>query len=98
MTTPETYSLIEKIRAELRELDFTPLSDAELARKREAMADAEQNNAIEDLASPPEELALGEMLLEERAPHSVHEFAVRRYLEETMREPLRGEIFPDNPY
>ena len=91
------FPVVETIRAEIRKMDFTPLNDDELADMRERLADAVQNNAIEDLDQNPVEVALDSMLLEERAPLEIQKYATRRYLEiDVMDGESLEQLFEDH--
>ena len=57
---------IEAIRAEVRAMDFTRGSPAEVAMWREDMAESRANLAIEGMIPTPNEDAFFDMLLDER--------------------------------
>lgn len=79
-------ALVERIRAEIREISFQPVDDAEVARIREADLDSKASSEFEGSYRDRDEVLLAKMLLEERAPLDVRTFAVRRLLEETIGE------------
>jgi len=56
---------IEAIRAEVRAMDFTRGTPAEVAMWREDMADSRANLVIEDMIPTPNEDAFFDMLLDE---------------------------------
>jgi len=56
---------IEAIRAEVRAIDFTRGTPAEVAMWREDMADSRANLVIEDMIPTPNEDAFFDMLLDE---------------------------------
>ena len=91
----ESTALVEKIRTEIRGLDFKPLDDQALTEMRAAIEAAVKSAEIEDSHRTPAEVALHKMLLEERAPEEVRRFAVRRFLEGTVSDgrSLAGTVF-----
>ena len=95
----ESTPLVEKIRTEIRALDFKPLDDQALTEMGAAIDAAVKSAEIEDSHRTPAEIALHKMLLEERAPEEVRRFAVRRFLEGTVSDgrSLAGTVFGDNP-
>lgn len=56
---------VEAIRAEVRAMDFTRGTPAEVAQWREAHEDSIHNHYIEDIVFTPNELALFAMFLDE---------------------------------
>ncbi len=90
-------NVVEQIRAEIRALGFNPLGDQALAQMREELATANHSSEIEGSRRSPEEVALDNMLLEERAPEEVCRFAIRRFMEEDLGRSLKGVLFADNP-
>jgi hypothetical protein len=59
---------IEAIRAEVRAMDFTRGTPAEIAMWREDMAESRANLAIENMDLTPNEAALFDMLRDEAVP------------------------------
>jgi hypothetical protein len=59
---------VEEIRAQVRTLDFTRGTAAEIAMWREDDADSRANLAIENMTLDPQEDALFDMLREEAVP------------------------------
>ena len=59
---------VEEIRAQVRTLDFTRGTAAEIAMWREDDADSRANLAIENMSLDPQEDALFDMLREEAVP------------------------------
>ncbi len=95
----ESTALVEKIRAEIRGLDFKPLDDQAFTEMGTGIEAAVKSAEIEDSHRTPAEIALHKMLLEERAPEAVRRFAVRRFLEGTVSDgrSRTGTVFSDNP-
>lgn len=82
-----TFHAIEVYRAELREMGYEPLNDADLLEAKARHAAAHHSSAIEDIHPSDEQAALWRMLFEERAPREVrHQFA-DRFLHERIVAP-----------
>jgi hypothetical protein len=78
------FPIIEQYRAELRDLPYARLGDAELAELRQRSAEAHHSNAIEGIHPTPELEALFAMFVEERAPPDVLGLYVDRYVMERI--------------
>ena len=65
---PDDIALIERLRREVRTLDFEPLTDEQVARAAVAYPSAAASNAIEGNPFDAADWAMTRMLLEERVP------------------------------
>ena len=68
---PDDAALIERLRREVRTLDFEPLTDEQVARAAVAYPSAAASNAIEGNPFDAADWAMTRMLLEERVPDEV---------------------------
>ena len=78
-----TYQLVDGYRAEIQAREFERLTDGEVGAMRYAYRDAVASHAIEDMHGSPEDDALFEMLLEERAPWDLWSEYVLRHIRES---------------
>ena len=83
---PDDAALIERLRREVRTLDFEPLDDGELAKQVVAWPSAAASNAIEGNPFTPGDWALTRMLLEERVPGEAQVGIVARYSRECQSD------------
>lgn len=77
-------SRVETLRQKLRALLFVRLDDAELAHLRARLLIGHHNNAIEGIEPSPEMAALFEMFSQERAPLTVSEPFLDRYIQDVL--------------
>ncbi|MBX9816113.1 MAG: hypothetical protein A4S12_04905 [Proteobacteria bacterium SG_bin5] len=71
---------VEAIRAEVRAMNFTRGTPAEVAQWREDLAESRANLAIEDMTPTPNEDAFFDMLLEEGvSPSLMSQILLRLY-------------------
>ena len=78
---------LEQIRAELRQMDYRRLTDAELEELFDLDLDAKANNAIEGLYADAAEDAFFQMMNEERAPADVRVRFVVQFVTGQKMEP-----------
>jgi len=83
-STEVNSHVVETIRAEIENMDFTPLDDEAFADLQQRHADAVNDSYIEGHERTPTELAIDDMLLDMKAPDKIHDYAVQRYLEMTV--------------
>lgn len=76
---PEDTALIERLRREVRTLDFEPLDDEQVARSVVALPSANASNAIEDNPFTAADWQFRRMLLEERVPVEASLDLIRRF-------------------
>ncbi|MEM6559976.1 MAG: hypothetical protein AAF656_00110 [Planctomycetota bacterium] len=69
--SPDNAALIERLRREVRTLDFEPLTDEQVAEQAVAYPSAAASNAIEGNPFTAADWAFTRMLLEERVPEDV---------------------------
>jgi hypothetical protein len=69
--SPDDATLIERLRREVRTLDFEPLKDEQVAEQAIAYPSAAASNAIEGNPFTAADWAFTRMLLEERVPEDV---------------------------
>lgn len=65
---PDDAALIQRLRREVRTLDFDPLTDEQVAKQVVAYPSAAASNAIEGNSFTAADWAFTRMLLEERVP------------------------------
>jgi hypothetical protein len=65
---PRDLGLIEQLRHDVRRLDFTPLTDEQVAHQVARWPSAAASTAIEGNPLQPAEIALTHMFFEERVP------------------------------
>ena len=80
----DEFPRVETLRRELRALLFVRLDDAELSQLRARLLVGHHNNAIEGIEPSPETAALFAMFLQERAPLTVSEPFLDRYIQEVL--------------
>jgi hypothetical protein len=68
---PDDAALTERLRREVRTLDFEPLTDEQVAEQVVAYPSAAASNAIEGNPFTAADWAFTRMLLEERVPEEV---------------------------
>ena len=80
----DEFPRVEALRQELRSLPFVRLDDSELAQLRARLFVGHHNNAIEGIEPSPQMEALFAMFLQERAPLTVSEPFLDRYIREVL--------------
>jgi hypothetical protein len=80
----DEFPRVETLRRELHALPFVRLNDAELSHLRVRILVGHHNNAIEGIEPSPEMAALFEMFLQERAPFTVSEPFLDRYIRDVL--------------
>ena len=80
------FAYVEALQRELHALPFVRLNDGELAHLRTRLRVGHHNNAIEGIEPSPELAALFEMFLQERAPLTVSEPFLDRYIQDRLLE------------
>ena len=78
---------VEAIRAQVRALDFTRGTPAEVAMWREGDAEARANLAIEGMALTPDDAALFDMLRDEAVPPPLATAIVLKLLDHPDADP-----------
>lgn len=86
---PEDLALINEIRQGIHALGFEPLDDEALAAKAAGTRDAVEDAASEGIHTTPRLTALHAMLIEERAPDEVWDWAVKRFMDAVAAEATR---------
>jgi hypothetical protein len=74
---------IEILRQELRQMNYTRLSDAEVSRYRERNSEIRANDAIEGLVNPVGE-DFYDMLLDERVPLALYGAMLEKFHKLTL--------------
>jgi hypothetical protein len=80
----DEFPRVEALRQALRSLRFVRLDDAELSHLRARLLVGHHNNAIEGIEPSPQMAALFAMFLQERAPLTVSEPFLDRYIREVL--------------
>ena len=91
---PADLALIEALRREVRALDFTPLTDAQVARQVAHWPSAAASQAIEGNPLSPADHALARMLLAERVPPGTRPQLVARFARECRLDPPPADPTP----
>ena len=79
---PDDQNLIERLRRDVRRLDFDPLTDDQVAEQVARWPSAAASTAIEGNPLTPADHALARMFFEERVPPGVDAPLVARFARE----------------
>lgn len=86
-----TFPAIERYRAELKAISYTPLNDPELAIIRQRYADAHHSCAIEDIHPDAEQLAFTALMVDLRVPRDLARKYSDRFLDERIIGPALAQ-------
>ena len=87
----DDVALIERLRREVRTLDFEPLTDAQVATSAVALPSADASNAVEGNPFTAADWQFRRMLLEERVPARASLGPIRRFGTECRLDDADGE-------
>lgn len=70
---PETNDVIAFTRSVIQQMNYTPVSDAELEKMRDVLSRATHSSNMEGLVAPPWEREFDELRFEMRLPRELYQ-------------------------